>query len=80
MAKIEFTNEELEILKQAVEAYHEGGKDKAAEVLRKSGIKLEMSEGLKEIAAPGLVGNDGCYACIACLGLGAMAVINWISK
>ncbi|MDC7290695.1 hypothetical protein NXH76_23170 [Blautia schinkii] len=80
MAKIEFTNEELEILKQAVEAYHEGGKDKAAEVLKKSGIKLEMSEGLKEMAAPGIVGSDSCYACIACLVFAAMAAINWISN
>lgn len=80
MAKIEFTNEELEILKQAVEAYHEGGKDKAAEVLKKSGIKLEVCEGLEDMAAPGIVGNDGCFACIVCFVLAAMAVVNWVSK
>lgn len=79
MAKIEFTNEELEILKQAVEAYHEGGKDKAAEVLKKSGIKLEMSEGLKEMAAPGIVGSDSCYACIACLFTTMVAFVGFAS-
>lgn len=81
MAKIEFTAQELEILRKAAEAYREGGVEKAKTAMEDGGLKIEISPELREdFAAPetGLDGADGCYACFSCLVfLAATVALAW---
>lgn len=68
MAKIEFSAQELEVLKKVAEEYHKNGAGKAKEMLAKSGITFEISDNIKgDCSAPGVVEGDGCFACIVCL-------------
>lgn len=75
MAKIEFSAKELESMKQIAEAYKKGGDEQAQKVLEQTGFRLEISPEVREAmtAAPesGKVNSDNCFACFACLIIGA---------
>ena len=80
MAKIEFSEQELEVLKKVAEEYHKSGAGKAKEMLTKSGITFEISDNIKgDCSAPGVDGGDGCFACIVCLVLSLIGFIGFNS-
>ncbi|MDC7290694.1 hypothetical protein NXH76_23165 [Blautia schinkii] len=80
MAKIEFSDHELEILKKVAQEYHDNGAGKAKQMLAESGITFEITDNVKgDCAVPGVVGEDACYACIACLFTTMVAFVGFAS-
>lgn len=74
MAKIEFSEEELQILKEAAEAFHRGGAEKARTVMNEKGLEIEFSPEMEPLMTAEDQG-DGCYACIACLFIAVVIAV-----
>lgn len=77
MAKIEFSEQEIGILKAVAHEYHEHGKESAKYLFESSGMDLEISDSIMESSVPEMDnGSDGCYACIVCLFILIVAMVE----
>jgi len=79
MAKINFSKEEIDVLKKAAEEYHRGGADQAQAFIDDSGITIDVCNELKQLNAPesGMVNGDGCYACVICVAIFAVIALAY---
>lgn len=79
MAKIEFSKEELSILKEASDLYKKGGAQEVKDLIEKKGLNIEVSPDVRALDVPELDvnGSDGCYGCVACLVIFALMALAY---
>jgi hypothetical protein len=71
MEKLEFSANEIAVLKKAAGEAQKAGEARAKEILKEGKLELTLSPELKALIAPegGAVNGGGCYACVACIGM-----------
>jgi ferredoxin-like protein FixX len=81
MAELKFSQKDIEVLQEAAREARDAAVKRAQEVIREKGIVIGIPADLKNFAPRGeKVGNDSCFACFACLILGAASLaIAWTS-
>jgi hypothetical protein len=82
MAKIEFSAEEIAVLKKAAAEAQKAAAASVKAVIQKEGINFAAHPARKALAAPegGAVNSSGCFACFTCLIVGAATLsLAWVN-
>jgi hypothetical protein len=79
MGKLEFSANEIAVLKKAAAEAQKAGAERAKAIIKESGIEFTASPELTALVAPeaGKVGGGGCYACVACLAIFAVLILAY---